>query len=157
MKKLFMVFAVVLFSIAGTQAQENKDVQQETTVKKVIQKDTNVKTQVTKKTNTKKEVVEVEGTLKQDQASTVIKKKNEDTKVVSDDVTLDVANQQKMMALKQQHEADMARKIAEQNAQAAAEAEMERQAKIRQQQADLEARRAALMNRPDGMVKLKKN
>ncbi len=157
MKRILMSIAVISLTVLTAQAQENKDVQATSTVKKVTQKDGNVKTHVIKNTNTDVEVIEVEGTTKQDQDSKVITNNIKDSKVVVDDVSLDVANQQKMMAIKEQQEAELARKIAEQKAAEAMKAENARKAILAQQQADLEARRAALMSRPEGMVKLKKD
>lgn len=157
MKNVLMGIAVALFGMNMLQAQENRDVQQETTVKKVTQKGTEVKTKVIKKTNTDKEVLKVEGTDKQDQAAKVLKKKKMDTQVVADEVSVDVANQHRQLAIQQKHEAEMARKIAEQKAEAAAQAERERQAKIKQRQAEMEGRREALMKRPEGMARLKKD
>ncbi len=157
MKRILMSIAIMSLSITAAQAQVNRDKSETTTVKKVTQKDTDVKTKVIKQTDTEDEVLEVEGTAKQDQDSKVISKKSSDTQVVADDVSVDAENQQRMMAIKQQHEAEVARKIAEQKAQAEAEAERERQAKLQQQQAELEARRAELMKRPEGMAKLKKD
>ncbi len=157
MKRILMSIAIVAFSITAAQAQENKDVQETSTVKKVTQKDVNVKTQVIKDTDTDVEVIEVEGTTKQDQDSKVITNNTKDSKVVADNVSVDAANQQRMMANKQQQEADLARKIADQKASEAMQAENARKAIMAQQQADLEARRAALMHRPDGMARLQKN
>ena len=62
-----------------------------------------------------------------------------------------------MISIKQQQQAELAKKIADQKAEAAAKAEKERQAKLLQQQKELEARRAALTKRPEGMAKLKKD
>lgn len=157
MKNLILSTAVAILTITGIQAQENKDVQSTTTVKKVTEKGTDVKTKVVSKTETAKEIVKVKGNNEQDQPAHVIKKKDIDKKVVADDVSIDVANRQNQLAIKQKQEAELARTIAEQKAKAAAEAEKERQEKIRKQQAELEARRAALMKRPEGMAKLKKD
>lgn len=157
MKKVLLSVAFAIFLITGINAQENKDVQSTTTVKKVTQKGTDVKTKVTAKTETEKEIIKVEGNDKVDQASDVVKKKDIDSKVVADNVSVDVANQQQIMSIKQQQQAELARKIADQKAQAEAQAEKERQAKILAQQKELEARRAALTKRPEGMAKLKKD
>jgi hypothetical protein len=157
MKKVILSLTLAVFTITGILAQENKDVQSTTTVKKVTQKGTDVKTKVIAETETDKEILKVEGNEKQDQAADVIKKKDIDSKVVADDVSIDVANQQQMMAIKQRQEAELAQKIAAQKAEAAAQAERERQAKSFERQKELEARRAALTNRPEGMAKLKKD
>ncbi len=157
MKKVILSLAISIFTLAGINAQENKDVQSTTTVKKVTQKGTDVKTQVIAETKTDKEIIQVEGNDKQDQTSDVIKNKNIDSKVISDDVSVDVANQQQVISIKQQQDAELARKIADQKAEAAAKAEKERQAKLMQQQQELEARRAALTKRPEGMAKLRKD
>lgn len=157
MKKVILSLAFAIFVITGMTAQENKDVQSTTTVKKVTKKGTDVKTKVVSKTETKKEILKVEGNEKLDQAADVVKKKDIDSKVVSDDVSVDVVNQQQMISIKQQQQAELARKIADQKAKAEAQAQNERQAKLLEQQKELEARRAALTKRPEGMAKLKKN
>ena len=157
MKKIILSLAIAILTLTGINAQENKDVQSTTTVKKVTQKGTDVKTKIIAETETDKETIKVEGNEKQDQAADVIKDKNIDSKVVADDVTVDVANQQQMISIKQQQQAELAKKIADQKAEAAAKAEKEGQAKLLQQQKELEARRAALTKRPEGMAKLKKD
>ncbi|CAM3422520.1 hypothetical protein [Aequorivita lipolytica] len=157
MKKAILSLAVAILTITGINAQDNKDVQSTTTVKKVTQKGTDVKTKVMKETETDSEIIQVEGTEKQDQATKVIKNKDLDSKMVTDDVSIDAANQQGQIAIKQRQEAELAKNIAEQKEKAAAEAKYVRQEKMMQQQKELEARRAELTNRPDGMAKLKKD
>jgi len=157
MKKVILSSAIAILTITGVFAQENTDVQSTTTVKKVTQKGTDVKTKVVAETETDKEIIKVEDNDKQDQASKVITKRDVDSKVVADDVSIDAANQQGQIAIKQRQEAELAKNIAAQKEKAAAEAEKQRQAKLMQQQKELEARRAALTKRPEGMAKLKKD
>lgn len=157
MKKVILSFAVAALTITGINAQDNKDVQSTTTVKKVTQKDTDVKTKVMEETETDSQVIQVEGTNKQDQTGKEIKKTDVDSKVVADNISIDAANQSGQIAIKQRQEAELAKNIAEQKAHAAAEAQKERQARLLQQQNDLEARRAALTKRPEGMAKLSNN
>lgn len=157
MKKVILSLAVAILTLTGVNAQENTDVQSTTTVKKVTQKGTDVKTKVVAETETDKEIIKVEDNNQQDQASKVVTKKDVDSKVVADDVSIDAANQQGQIAIKQRQEAELAKNIAQQKEMAAAEAEKERQAKLMQQQKELEARRAALTKRPEGMAKLKKD
>tara|TARA_R110002012_G_scaffold9062_3_gene41640 strand:- start:684 stop:1157 length:474 start_codon:yes stop_codon:yes gene_type:complete len=157
MKKVILSLGVAIFAITGINAQENTDVQSTTTVKKVTQKGTDVKTKVVAETETDKEIIKVEGNDQQDQSAQVLKKKDVDSKVVADDVSIDAANQEGQIAIKKRQEADLAKNIAEQKAKAAAEAEKQRQAKLMQQQKELEARRAELTKRPEGMAKLKKD
>lgn len=157
MKRILMSIAVLALCAMTAQAQENKDTQKTTTVKKVTQKDTDVKTKVVAETETNREVVKVEGTSKQDQASRVVNDKSKDTAVVKNDVSIDLANQQRMTAIKERQEAELAKNIAQQKERAAMQAEKERQAKLAQQQQELAARKAALETRPEGMAKLDKD
>ena len=135
MKKVILSLAVAVLTITGVFAQENTDVQSTTTVKKVTQKGTDVKTKVVAETETDKEIIKVEDNDKQDQASKVITKRDVDSKVVADDVSIDAANQQGQIAIKQRQEAELAKNIAIQKEKAAAEAEKQRQEKLMQLQA----------------------
>lgn len=157
MKKVILSFAVAILTITGINAQDNKDVQSTTTVKKVTQKGADVKTKVIAETETDKQTIKVEGTMEQDQSTRVIKNTDVDSKLVADNVSIDAVNQSGQIAIKQRQEAELAKNIAEQKAHAAAEAQKLRQARLLQQQNELEARRAALTKRPEGMAKLSKD
>ncbi len=157
MKRILISISIVALSITAAQAQVNRDKNETTTVKKVTQKDTDVKTKVIKETNTENEVIEVEGNNMQDQTSKVISNKSANTEVIADDVSVDMANQQGRMDIKDRQEMELQKAIAAQKEKAAMEAEKERQAKLMEQQKALDARRAALMSRPEGMAKLKKD
>ncbi len=158
MKNVVMSFALAILTIASIQAQENKTVKEESTVKRVVTKEGNdVKIKEIKKTDTESGAVIVEGNDETNQEFSETTKKNSDDKVMVDDVVINKANEQKRLAIKENQQAELERDIKAQKEKAAAEAEKERQAKLKQQQAELEARRAALMQRPKGMSKLKKD
>lgn len=158
MKRILMSIAIVSFTLTAAQAQVNKTVKEESTVKRVVTKEgSDVKIKEIKNTDTESGAVVVEGNNKTNQEFSETTRKDSDNKVVVDDVVKNEANEAKKMAIRERQEAQLQKAIAEQRAAAAAEAERERQAKLQQQQAELEARRAALMKRPDGMSKLKKD
>lgn len=157
MKRILMSIAIVSFTLTAAQAQVNKTVKEESTVKRVVTKEgSDVKIKEIKNTDTESGAVVVEGNNKTNQEFSETTRKDSDNKVVVDDVVKNEANEAKKIAIRERQEAQLQKAIAEQKAAAAAEAERERQAKLQQQQAELEARRAALMKRPDGMSKLKK-
>ncbi len=158
MKRILMSIAIVSFTLTAAQAQVNKTVKEESTVKRVVTKEgSDVKIKEIKNTDTESGAVVVEGNNKTNQEFSETTRKDSDNKVVVDDVVKNEANEAKKIAIRERQEAQLQKAIAEQRAAAAAEAERERQAKLQQQQAELEARRAALMKRPDGMSKLKKD
>lgn len=158
MKRILMSIAIVSFTLTAAQAQVNKTVKEESTVKRVVTKEgSDVKIKEIKNTDTESGAVVVEGNNKTNQEFSETTRKDSDNKVVVDDVVKNEANEAKKIAIRERQEAQLQKAIAEQKAAAAAEAERERQAKLQQQQAELEARRAALMKRPDGMSKLKKD
>ena len=158
MKRILMSIAIVSFTLTAAQAQVNKTVKEESTVKRVVTKEgSDVKIKEIKNTDTESGAVVVEGNNKTNQEFSETTRKDSDNKVVVDDVVKNEANEAKKIAIRERQEAQLQKAIVEQRAAAAAEAERERQAKLQQQQAELEARRAALMKRPDGMSKLKKD
>jgi hypothetical protein len=158
MKRILMSIALVSLTLTAAQAQVNKTVKEESTVKRVVTKEgSDVKIKEIKNTDTESGAVVVEGNNKTNQEFSETTRKDSDNKVVVDDVVKNEANEAKKMAIRERQEAQLQKAIEEQKAAAAAEAERERQAKLQQQQAELEARRAALMKRPDGMSKLKKD
>lgn len=154
MKRILSLAIITLF-FASAEAQINRDKNETTTLKKVTQKGTEVKTQVIKKTDTENEILKVEGTKEQDQRSKVVSNRSTDQEVVVDDVSVDAANQAKRETLKEQYNAKLAASIAAQKERAAQEAEAKRQAQLKQQKQELEARRAALTKRPEGMARLR--
>ncbi|MRT15969.1 hypothetical protein F3C99_03255 [Vitellibacter sp. q18] len=158
MKRILMSIALVSLTLTAAQAQVNKTVKEESTVKRVVTKEgSDVKIKEIKNTDTESGAVVVEGNNKTNQEFSETTRKDSDNKVVVDDVVKNEANEAKKMAIRERQEAQLQKAIEEQKAAAAAEAERERQAKLQQQQVELEARRAALMKRPDGMSKLKKD
>ena len=154
MKRILSLAIITLF-FASAEAQINRDKNETTTLKKVTQKGTEVKTQVIKKTDTENEILKVEGTKEQDQRSKVVSNRSTDQEVVVDDVSIDAVNQAKRETLKEQYNAKLAASIAAQKERAAQEAEAKRQAQLKQQKQELEARRAALTKRPEGMARLR--
>jgi hypothetical protein len=156
MKLITIVCAVLFLGISTMSAQENKDVDQKTTIKKVVTKDTTVQTKVTKETDTEVGVVVVEGNEKEDQNRNVVTRKVDDKQVVVDNVSEDADNKamQEEIARKKKLELEASIKAEKEKAEkekAALEAIKEAQLK------EMEANRQRLQHRPKGMAKLQKD
>lgn len=156
MKQIASIITVALLCASSVIAQENKDIQEKTTVKKVtMRNDDKVTTQVIEETDAELEIIEVEGNDDLDQESTVVTKNLDKKEKVMDSNVENTANKLIVAAKKQ---------IAKEQMKASKQAEMERAAKEKmimeqnkaKMMAELEARREALESRPKGMAKLKK-
>lgn len=157
MKPIFITLTLVSLTFSAVNAQVNRDKNETTTIKKVTQKGTEVNTKVIKETDTENEILKVEGTNKQDQSAEVVRNRSTDTQLVADEISVDAANEAKRQAIKEKQEAQLAASIEAQYERAAAEAEQRRQEMAIKQRQELEARRAQLTKRPDGMAKLRKD
>jgi hypothetical protein len=158
MKRILMSIAIVAFSITAAQAQVNKTVKEESTVKRVVTKEgSDVKVQEIKKTDTESGAVIVEGNNKTNQEFREKTKQDSDNKIVVDNVAIDAANEQKRLAIKERQQAELDMSIKAQNEKNAAEAERLRAERKAELQRQVDEKRAMLEKRPEGMVKLKKN
>jgi hypothetical protein len=154
MKTIVCTAAFFFSGLMLVQAQENKEVNEKTTVKKVTTKDTKVETLVVKETETEKGTLTVEGNEKEDQQTVVKLDKTDDVRVIANEVTLDENNSK----LREQN-----LKNKEIQLEASKQAEMDKAAREKQiieenkkQMLDaMEERRKALESRPKGMAKLK--
>ncbi|WP_347372635.1 hypothetical protein [Aequorivita sp. Q41] len=156
MKKILMSFAVMIFTITGFQAQESKTVKEESTIKRVVTKEgSDVKIKEIKSTLTETGEVIVAGNDETNQEFSETTSQDSNEKVV-DEINIDKKNKAMVAIKKEQQQMQLESSIKAQKEAAAAAAEKIRQEKLQQQQKELEARRAALTKRPDGMAKLKK-
>lgn len=157
MKRILMSIAIVVFTITATQAQVNKTVKEESTVKRVVTKEgSDVKIKEIKNTDTESGAVIVEGNDKTNQEFSEATRKDTDNKVIVDDVVVDKQNEAMIAEKKVQQQAQLEASKKEQ-AEIAAKKKMEYEAKQAQMQKDLDERRAQLESRPKGMSKLKKD
>ncbi|OAD92538.1 hypothetical protein A7A78_01120 [Aequorivita soesokkakensis] len=157
MKRILMSIAIVAFTITATQAQVNKTVKEESTVKRVVTKEgSDVKIKEIKNTDTESGAVIVEGNDKTNQEFSEATRKDSDNKVIVDDVVVDKQNEAMIAEKKAQQEAQLEASKREQEA-LAAKKKMEYEAKQAQMQKELAERRAQLESRPKGMAKLKKD
>ena len=157
MKKVLMSFAVAVLTIGGIQAQENKTVKEESTIKRVVTKEgSDVKVKEIKNTKTEKGTVIVEGNDKTNQEFSEATKKNSDKKVLMNEVNIDEQNVALIADKKAQQAAQLEASIKEQ-ADMAAKRKREYDEKNAQMQKELAERRAQLESRPKGMSKLKKD
>ncbi len=152
-----MSFAVAVLTIGGIQAQENKTVKEESTIKRVVTKEgSDVKVKEVKNTKTEKGTVIVEGNDKTNQEFSEATKKNSDKKVLMNEVNIDEQNVALIADKKAQQAAQLEASIKEQ-ADMAAKRKREYDEKNAQMQKELAERRAQLESRPKGMSKLKKD
>src|SRR5690606_27647448 len=94
MKRILMSIAIVAFTITATQAQVNKTVKEESTVKRVVTKEgSDVKIKEIKNTDTESGAVIVEGNNKTNQEFSEATRKDSDNKVIVDDVVVDKQNE----------------------------------------------------------------
>ena len=157
MKKVIMSCAVAILTVAGFQAQENKTVKEESTVKRVVTKEgSDVKIKEIKNTDTESGAVIVEDNDKTNQEFSETTRKDSDNKVVVDDVVVDKQNEAMIAEKKAQQKAQLEASKREQ-AEMAAKKKMEYEAKQAQMQKELAERKAQLESRPKGMAKLKKD
>jgi hypothetical protein len=155
MKHLIMSIAIVAFTITATQAQENKTVKEESTVKRVITKEgSDVKIKEIKNTDTESGAVIVKDNNQTNQEFKETTNKNSDKKVLVDETNVDVKNEAMIAEKKAQQQAQLEASKKEQAA-LAAKKKMEYEAKQAQMQKELAERRAQLESRPKGMARLK--
>lgn len=157
MKKLIMSLAIAAFTIVGLQAQENKILKTESTIKRVTTKEgSNVNVKEIKSTDTESGAVIVEGNLKTNQEFNENTKKNLENEVLVDNIDIDKLNESAIVQLKENQLAELeaSRKYQEVLAAKKKQEYIEKQMQMKK---DLAARQESLQARPKGMSKLKKN
>jgi len=156
MKKLLMSIAII--GLCNTAlAQVNKSVKEESTTKRVVIKEgSDVKITETKKTETESGGLIIEDNNKIDRNFREVTKQDSDKKMLVKDEFKDAKNE---ALIEQKREAQQAQLEASKRAEAeiAAKKKLEFEAKKAQMEKEMLERRAALQNRPKGMVKLKKD
>jgi len=157
MKKLMGILCVLAMGTFTMQAQENKDIQQKTIVKKVTMTDNDkVVTKVVEETKADIDVIEVEENGAVNQEAKVITKNADKTAVVAEDNEENTTNKA-MVAVK--------KKTLENDLEASKKAEFEKAeaekaalaAKKKELEAQMLENRKKLESRPNGMAKLKKD
>ncbi|MCZ4319563.1 hypothetical protein O4H26_11225 [Aequorivita viscosa] len=157
MKRIIMCIAIALLAITTTNAQENKTVKEEATVKRVITKEgSDVKIKEVKKTDTESGTVIVKDNNQTNQEFREAIKKKSDEKVLVNEVNIDQTNEAMIAAKKAKTQAQLEASKREQ-AELAAERKAKYEAKQAQMQKELAERKAQLESRPKGMSKLKKD
>ena len=152
-----MSLAIAAFTIVGLQAQENKILKTESTIKRVTTKEgSNVNVKEIKSTDTESGAVIVEGNLKTNQEFNENTKKNLENEVLVDNIDIDKLNESAIVQLKENQLAELeaSRKYQEVLAAKKKQEYIEKQMQMKK---DLAARQESLQARPKGMSKLKKN
>ncbi len=157
MKRILMSIAIVALTITAAQAQVNKTVKEESTVKRVVTKEgSDVKVKVIKNTETESGAVIVRDDNQENQEFKETSRLDSDKKVLVDKTNIDQQNEAMIAVKKAQQEAQLEASKREQ-AEIAAIKKMEFEAKKAQMQQELAERRARLESRPKGMAKLNRN
>ncbi|HPF10286.1 MAG TPA: hypothetical protein PKW08_04015 [Flavobacteriaceae bacterium] len=155
MKKIVFT-TIALLAIFSLQAQENKVVKEETTIKKVVTKEgSQVIVKEVKNVEKEKGSVMVEGNENENQEFSEDLNVDKDQEVVKDEVIIDQDNEDLIEAEKKQQEDALQKSIEAQNAKAEAERkllEQQREERLKM----MEENRKKLESRPKGMTKLQK-
>lgn len=155
MKKALMSLAVAILTIAGIQAQENKTLKEESTIKRVVtKKGSDVEIKEIKDIDTESGAVIVKDDNKTNQEFSETTKKNRDNKVLTDQVNIDPANKALIAENVRDQEAKLEASIKNQE-ELAAKKRRDFEQKQAQMQKDMAERRAALEARPKRMSRLK--
>lgn len=157
MKKVIMSIAIAAFTIAGVQAQENKTVKKESTVKRIVTKEgSDVQVKEMKRTDTESGAVIVEGNKKTNQEFTENTQKDIANEVLVDKVVVNQDNVTSVEAQKELQKAELEASIRRQQ-ELATQKKQEYNEKQLQMKKELAERQANLQARPKGMNKLKKD
>lgn len=155
MKRILMSIAIAALTITAAQAQVNKTVKEESTVKRVVTKEgSDVKVKEIKNTATVSGAVIVKNDNQINQEFKETSRLDSDKKVLVDNTNIDQQNEAMIADKKVQQQAQLEASKKEQ-AEIAAKKKMEYEAKQAQMQQELAERRAQLESRPKGMAKLK--
>lgn len=152
-----MSLVLAAFTIVSVQAQENKTVKEESTVKRVITKEgSNVKVKEIKSTDTESGAVIVDGNKNTNQEFNEKTRKDLADEVLVDDVDVDQNNESSIANQKEKQKVELEtskrnqKELASQKKQEYKEKELQMKKELAERQASLEAR-------PKGMNKLKKD
>ena len=157
MKKLIMSLAIAFFAIAGIQAQENKTVKKESTVKRVVTKEgSNVNVKELKSTDTESGAVIIEGSNKTNQEFNENTRKDQANEVMVDEIEIDQDNVSSIKRQKEAQSDELKSSIKKQGQMADRKKQEFMEIELRMKK-ELAERQASLEARPKGMNKLKKN
>ena len=152
-----MALALAILTVAGIQAQENKTVKQESTIKRVVTKQGSaVEVKESKKTSIERGKVIVKDNNQTNQEFNEASKKNKSNELTMDEVSIDENNEMLIIENQKRKQAQLEASIKEQHELAAKRKKEFEQSQI-QKQKELEDRKAKLEARPKRMSKLNKN
>ncbi|WP_313113793.1 hypothetical protein [Aequorivita sediminis] len=156
MKNAVMSLAIAILTFAGVQAQENKTVKQESTIKRVVtKKGSEVEVKEVKETDTESGAVIVSDDNQTNQEFRIESKKNRDNKLLTDELNTDEKNELLILENKRKQEEKLEASIRKQK-ELAAQKRIELEQIQLQKEKELAERRAKLEARPKRMSKLKK-
>lgn len=157
MKNAVMSLALAILTLAGVQAQENKTVKQESTIKRVVtKKGSEVEVKEVKETDTESGAVIVSDDNQTNQEFRIESKKNRDNKLLTDELSTDEKNELLILENKRKQEEKLEASIIQQKELAAQKRKELEQIQL-QKEKELAERRAKLEARPKRMSKLKKS
>ncbi|MBB6681098.1 hypothetical protein H4O20_06545 [Aequorivita sp. 609] len=157
MKNAVMSLALAILTLAGVQAQENKTVKQESTIKRVVtKKGSEVEVKEVKETDTESGAVIVSDDNQTNQEFRIESKKNRDNKLLTDELSTDEKNELLILENKRKQEEKLEASIRQQKELAAQKRKELEQIQL-QKEKELAERRAKLEARPKRMSKLKKS
>lgn len=152
-----MSLALAILTLAGVQAQENKTVKQESTIKRVVtKKGSEVEVKEVKETDTESGAVIVSDDNQTNQEFRIESKKNRDNKLLTDELSTDEKNELLILENKRKQEEKLEASIRQQKELAAQKRKALEQIQL-QKEKELAERRAKLEARPKKMSKLKKS
>lgn len=152
-----MSLALAILTLAGVQAQENKTVKQESTIKRVVtKKGSEVEVKEVKETDTESGAVIVSDDNQTNQEFRIENKKNRDNKLLTDELSTDEKNELLILENKRKQEEKLEASIRKQKELAAQKRKALEQIQL-QKEKELAERRAKLEARPKKMSKLKKS
>jgi len=152
-----MSLALAILTLAGVQAQENKTVKQESTIKRVVtKKGSEVEVKEVKETDTESGAVIVSDDNQTNQEFRIESKKNRDNKLLTDELSTDEKNELLIRENKRKQEEKLEASIRQQKELAAQKRKELEQIQL-QKEKELAERRAKLEARPKRMSKLKKS
>lgn len=152
-----MSLALAILTLAGVQAQENKTVKQESTIKRVVtKKGSEVEVKEVKETDTESGAVIVSDDNQTNQEFRIESKKNRDNKLLTDELSTDEKNELLILENKRKQEEKLEASIRQQKELAAQKRKELEQIQL-QKEKELAERRAKLEARPKKMSKLKKS
>ena len=152
-----MSLALAFLTLAGVQAQENRTVKRESTIKRVVtKKGSEVEVKEVKETDTESGAVIVSDDNQTNQEFRIESKKNRDNKLVTDELNTDEKNELLILENKRKQQEKLEASIRQQKELAAQRRKELEQIQL-QKEKELAERRAKLEARPKRMSKLKKS